>query len=205
MKRLIDLSTDEEFAELAEILAKAREGHSVGTMKQVVQNVGTEGYRYVDLQQNTSESSTILQVNGDYFYVTIQRQTRIDVRKFRTMWNTVLQRGTLQFTKGLPNDYIFVLEVGKSEMDKGYVYCVSAVQPIFVTSDGDMDLTFVFPLENVSCAKEEISVYDVEYEASMREESGNSAYAFDFDEDEDEPENFEENEEVLKTDEFTEV
>lgn len=207
MKRLIELETDEDFAEYREILEKARNGHTVGTLKQVMHNPETDQYSYIDLQQNTAESSAVVQVNENYFYVTLQRQTRTDVRKIRNMWNTMLSRGTLQFSKGLANDYLLTIDVGYTDFDKGIAYVLSAVQPIFVTNEGDMDLTFVFPIENVRCAKEEISVYDIDYEVAMRNESGDKAYAFDFDEDEDEFEetDADENEEFLNNDSFTGV
>lgn len=203
MKKLIELETDKDFEEFQEILSKVRDGHVVGTLKQVVTKPDGS-YNYVDIQQNVAESKAILQINGNYFYVTIQNLRRVDVRKIQTMWNMVLQRGTGRFVKGEANDYVMTVDVVRDELEKGFVYCITAVQPIFVSGDGSNDLTIVFELGNVRCAKDEVSLYDVEYEAAIREESGNevyktSTYEDDF-ADENEDDSFDENEDIVSND-----
>lgn len=40
---------------------------------------------------------------------------------------------------------------------------------------------FVFSMNNVRCAKEEASIYDLDYEVALREESGSDVYQFDTD------------------------
>lgn len=208
MKKLIELETDKDFEEFQEILSKVHEGHVLGTLKQVVAKPDGS-YNYVDLQQNVAESKPILQVNGNYFYITIQNLRRVDARKIQTMWNMVLQRGTGRFAKGEANDYVLTVDVIRNELQKGFVYCISAVQPIFVSGDGSNDLTLAFELTNVRCAKDEVSQYDVDYEAALREESGNEVYKISTYEDDfadnGEEERFDENDDIVSNDEYTEV
>lgn len=207
MRRLVDIETKEEFAELSEILAKVRNAHAVGTIKQAALKENGE-YSYIDLQQDVTETRTILQIEGSYFYVTIENIRRNSVRKMKTMWNTVLQRGTQQFEKGKANDYLFTIDIVHNELEKGLVYSVSAVQPIFVSSDGDTDLKFVFPLDCARCSKDEVSMYDIEYEEAIREESGNDVYNFkneDEDDEESNEESAEESEDFISNDKYTEI
>lgn len=206
MKKLVELETDRDFEEFQEILAKVREGHVVGTLRQVAA-APNGGYNYVDLQQNVVESNAVLRINGNYFYVTIQNIRRVDVRKLQTMWNMVLQRGTKQFSKGEANDYLLTVDILRDELHKGFVYCVSAVQPILASGEGDNDLTLVFELGNVRCSKDEISQYDVDYEAALREESGNEVYKFHTYEDDftdDKEDAFSENDDIVNNDEYIE-
>ena len=215
MIRLIDLETDEEFAEFDEILTKVRSGNIVGTLRQAVKkpNNGESGdedpsaveYTYVDLQQAVSSAKTLVQINGNYLYITVQDVHNEDIRKILTMWNMILQRGTQRFLKGEANDYLLTIDLVRDEVEKeGITYCISAIQPIFATNENSRVLTFVFELANVRCTKDEVSIYDVEYEASLREASGDDVYKISADyEDEDEDEGFEENTDVLNNDRYT--
>lgn len=208
-KRLVELETKDDFAELTEILSKVHNAHAVGTIKQAAIDKNGE-YSYIDLQQDVAESKTIFQINGDYFYITIQNLRRTDVKKMKTHWNTVLQRGTQQFKKGKENDYIFTIDVIQNELQVGFVYGISAAQPIFVSSDGDTDLVFVFPMENVMCSKSELSMYDIEYEESVREDSQNDVYNFKGEQEEEEKEEefdetLDEAKEIISNDKYIEL
>lgn len=198
MKRLIDIESPEELNEFSEILSKISNSNIVGTLKQVLAR--PDGlYNYTDLQQAVSDSKVLVQIANGYLYITVQNLRRVDVRKLKTMWNTVLARGTQQFRKGQANDYIMVVDIVKDELQKGFVYCITAAQPIFVSGDGDNDLVFVFPLENARCSKDEVSIYDVDYEVALREESGNDVYNFNEDTDDDEgsEDTFDENSDII--------
>ena len=204
MKRLIDLQTPEDFSEFSEILSKISDSNIVGTLKQVAAR--PDGlYNYTDLQQAVADSKVVVQIDNGYLYVTVQNLRRVDVRKLKTMWNTVLTRGTQQFRKGLANDYIMVIDIIKDELQKGFVYCITAAQPTFVSGDGDNDLMFAFSLENARCSKDEVSQYDVEYEAALREESGNEVYNFNDDVDDDNnnsEDTFDENSDIIDNSSF---
>lgn len=180
MKRLIDLETDSEFQEFKEILSKVRAGNIIGTMKQAVSK-GNGEYNYVDLQQIVGKATCIFQANGDYFYATVQGAGRATIDRLQSMWNTVLQRGTNRFLENQANDYIFTIDFAKDESEKGFFYCLSAVQPIFMSKAGNNSIMFVFSMNNVRCAKEEASIYDLDYEVALREESGSDVYQFDTD------------------------
>lgn len=181
MKRLIDLETDEEFSELSEIISEVCNGSIVATMRQAVKKPdGT--YNYIDLQQGVTDAKSILQINGEYFYITIQDIRRTDVRKIMTMWNTVLQRGTNCYMKGEANDYLLTIDVVHNDQKKSLVYIVSAIQPVFVSGESDRDLMLVFSISDIRCSKDEVSMYDIEYEEALREESGDDVYKFGIDE-----------------------
>lgn len=205
MKKLTELETDKDFEEFGEILSKVSNGNIIGTLRQVVTKPDGSGYNYVDVQQAVSQSKTLVQVNENYLYITVQNVRSDDVRKIQTMWNMVLQRGTQCFVKGKANDYMLTVDLVRNELEtEGRVYCISAIQPVFMSSEGNRDLTVVFAFDNVRCAKDEVSMYDVEYEAAIREESGNDVYKISDSDDEDaESEGYDENDGVLNTDEYT--
>ena len=205
MRKLTELSTDSDFEEFSTILSKLHDSHAVITMKQAVQRKDGE-YNYVDLQQTVTENRTTVQINGQFVFITLHNSRRPSSQKARTMWNTVLQRGTNQFKKGEANDYIFVLDMCRSELDKGTAYCLSAFQPIFMSGEGDSDLSFVFSLESVACGIESVSMYDIEYELENEEESSINTDADEgdySDEPDDADENYDANDDFLNTDMFT--
>lgn len=207
MKRLIDLETDVEFQELKEILEKVRSGNILGTIRQAV--IKPDGsYDYLDLQQIVGNVSCLFQMNGDYFYITARNVGRATIGRLESMWNIVLQRGTLKFQNGEANDYVFSIDIAKDEAEKGYFYCISAVQPIFMSKESSDSLTFVFSMNNVRCIKEEASIYDIDYDLELRKEENSDVYQFDTGEIEDEED--EEKiefpdiaDEIISTDEYT--
>lgn len=206
MRKLTELETEKDFAELEEILSKVRDGNIVGTMRQAVKHDGE--YSYIDIEQAVSQSEAIVYINEGFLYITVQNVRSEQVRKIKSMWNMVLQRGTQRFVKGEANDYLLAIDLICNELEgKGLVYCISGVQPAFVSSESNRTLMLVFPFDNVRCAKDEVSMYDVEYEAALREESGNDVYKMDkYDEDDEDDENgeaYEENNDFIGTNEYT--
>lgn len=209
MKKLIEIITDEDFKEFEEVLSKAREGHVVGTIRQVAKAADGK-INYVDIQRSVAECRTMLQINGDFIYITMYNINRTDVRKIKTMWNTVVQRGTNRFLQKQENDYVLTIDIVKDEAEKGYAYTISAIQPVFASSDGDTDLMLVFQLKDIWYSKDAVSIYDIEYEISQREESQNDVYKVTICEDEDEQEREEsetpeETADFISTDKYTNV
>lgn len=205
MRKLTELETDKDFEEFSLILSKLHDSHAVITMKQAVQRKDGE-YNYVDLQQTVAENQTLVQINGQYMFITLRNARRKSSQKARVMWNTVLQRGTNQFKKGEANDYILVVDMCRSELEKGVAYCLSGFQPIFMSSEGDNDLTFVFTIGSAACGIEEVSMYDIEYELENEEESSLNTDADEgdySDEPDDLDSNYDDNDEFLNTDMFT--
>jgi len=203
-KKINEIETDEEFAEFSTILTKIKNSHAVATIKQAT--IKPDGnYAYMDLQQAVAKTRTLVQIDGGYLYITLQNIRRVDVKKIKNYWEMVLQRGTVNFAKGKENDYLFAFDIIKEELQAGFVYNLSAMQPIFASSDGDDDLKFVFPLQNAWCGTNEVSIYDIEYEEAMRDENENNIYDesnyddedFDYDEEAEE-----ENEEIIGNDEY---
>lgn len=201
MKQLIELSTDRDFEEFAEVLEKVRDSHAVGNLKQVV--VNGEECNYTDLQRVVAETKVMFQINGDFCYVTLSTASRNDVQQIRNFWNTVLQRGTQRFKKGEVNDYLLTIDICRNELNDRTSYLVSCVQPVFVTSESERDLMLVFPLENVYFTKAEVDIYDLEYEMSTMDDS-NINYG-EYDDEEESEEEYNENDDFLATDQFTEV
>lgn len=205
MRKLTELETEEDFAELEEILSKVRSGNIIGTIRQAIKH--DDEYSYIDIEQAVSESEPIVYINEEFLYITVQNVRSEQVRKIRTMWDMVLQRGTQRFVKGEANDYLLTIDLVRNELEgKGLVYCISAVQPVFVSNENNRTLMFAFPINSVRCSKDEISIYDVEYEAALREESGNDLYNMDIyndEEDEENSETYEENKDIIGTDEYT--
>lgn len=170
MKRLIDLSSNEDFAELSQILERLRHGDVVATLKQVMKKPDGS-YAYVDLQKMVVEKANpLLQMNGKWFYLTMQSINDNNTRKMHSMWNTVLQKGTQQSKAGKPNDYMMVIDVVRSDLEdgqaKGFVYCITAIQPVICSPDGKGNLAFVFEIEDITCAKDTITAEELEFELS---------------------------------------
>lgn len=185
MKRLIDLQTNEDFAELTQILERLRHSDVVASLKQVMKKPdGT--YAYVDLQKMVVETANpLLQMNGKWFYLTMQSVNDNNTRKMHSMWNTVLQKGTQQNKAGKPNDYMMVIDIVRSDLEdgqsSGYVYCITGIQPVFCSPDGKGNLMFVFEIEDITCSKDAISAAELEFELS--EEQDDSIFGLEDDED----------------------
>lgn len=178
MKRILDLETDAEFSEFGEVLDKANKGNMVCTLKQAIYSPKTDTYEYVDIRQIVTKTKLFVRLNGDYFYITVSDMRRTEVYAVKDLFNTVIQHGTQKYRTGNANDYLLVVNVGNSNelATTGFIYTITGVQPIFVSGDGDKDLTLVFDLEKVYYSKDKVSVYDVEYDVAERREKGDDAY-----------------------------
>lgn len=178
MIRLVDIATDEDKALYREVLEKIKDGHVVGTLKQAIANPNG-GYNYADLQQEVTRQQSIIQINGKYVYFTLMNLMKSEALKFHSIQRIVLGRGTHKFEKGEPNDYIYAVDLILNELELGWVYMLTGLQPIFMSSETEKDLTFVFDIEDVRCMKEPVTIYDVEYEQSIRDEMGDEVHKFD--------------------------
>lgn len=176
MKKLVDFETQDDFLDFAKIIKKVANGDMVATIKQVAKNGDT--YNFFDVQQVVAQTKNSVQINGDFVYFVANDLMRTDVRKLKTLWNTVLQKGTQCFAKGEENSYLFQIDILKNEIEKGFVFSITGVQPIFVSGDGDKDLTFVFNINDVRCSEDAITMYDVEYEQLMRDASEDEVHRF---------------------------
>lgn len=210
MLRLTEFNTDEDFEMFREVLEKASQGHIVATLKQAMKHPDG-GYNYLDMEQYVANQQGFIQVNGEFVYITLHNMTKPDCKKIKSMYNIMLQHGTQMFGKGEANDYVLLIDIAHNELEKGYTYIFSCLQPIFVSGDGDDDLTLVFAINNVLCGKESVSMYDVEYEKDMREAREDEVHKFvlddDLDENEDEDNSFDEisgdGSDFVNTDEYT--
>jgi hypothetical protein len=114
----------------------------------------------------------------------------------------------MKFKQAEANDYLLTVDVGYSDDRIGIVWLISAVQPIFASSDGDRDLTLVFSLENVRCEKSEYDVYDIDYELEVEKRSGDNIYQFNLNEEdvaEEAADEFDETEDIISTKDYTDV
>lgn len=213
LKRLIDFNTQEDFDMYKEVLDKiSNGGNIVVTLKQASENPDGS-YKYVDVRQVVSDVTPLIQMNDTFFYVTARDMRKLESRKIAQLWELYLQRGTKNFTEGKPNDYLLVIDIAKNELSEGHIYCLSAVAPAFAGMDVSHNFTFLFSVDDVRCTKDNISIYDVEYEASLREESGDEVHKFNSYEDEelgditdkDLEDEFDENDGFVDTSEFTDV
>lgn len=183
MVKLIDLNTDEDFAMYREVITKIADGNIVATLKQAVPHPDG-GYTHMDIEQYVAVQRSLIQINGEFVYVTVRDMETPDCKKIKSMFNVMLQHGTQQFEKGAANDYVLTIEIAHTELHNGYIYILSCVQPVFISGEGDDDLTLVFLIGNVLVGKESVSIYDVEYEMDMREAREDNVHKFDFSDDE---------------------
>ncbi len=178
MKRILELETDEEYAEFGEVLDKVNKGNMVCTLKQAIYSPKTDSYEYVDLRQIVTKSKVFAQVNSDYFYATVSDMRKTETYAVKELFNIVIQHGTQKYKKAEANDYLLVINIGNSNdlSSTGYIYTITGLQPIFVSGDGDRDLTLVFDLEKVYYSKDKVDIYEVEYNVAERREKGDDAY-----------------------------
>lgn len=179
MKRLTDLQGDADFAELDEILYKIKHGQTNATLKQGSQKEdGT--YLYVDVQKVSSDANPLLQINDNYVYVIIRNGRTESVKRIKTLWDILLQRGTQRSLQGLPNDYVLILDCLNYDDKTGWYHAVTCVQPIIVSMDADGSITLCFDIADVNVTKENVSIYDVDEEIAYRESIGDIPDISDF-------------------------
>lgn len=179
MKRLIDLQSDAEFAELDEILKKIRHGQINATLKQGSQNKD-DTYSYIDIQKVSSDANPLLQINDNYVYIIIRNGRTESVKRIKSLWDTLLQRGTQRSVQGLPNDYVLILDCLRYDERTEWYHGVTCVQPIMVSTDADGTLTMCFDISDVNVTKEIVSTYAVDEEIAYRESIGDIPDLSDF-------------------------
>lgn len=183
MKRLTDLQGDADFAELDEILYKIKHGQINATLKQGSQKEdGT--YVYVDVQKVSSDANPLLQINNNYVYVIIRNGRMESVKRIKSLWDILLQRGTQRSLQGLPNDYVLILDCLNFNDKTEWYYGITCVQPIIVSMDADGSITLCFDIADVNVTKEKVSIYDVNEEIAYRESIGDVPDISDYEIDE---------------------
>ena len=194
--RNLDNLSKEETTELKEVLSKCRQCDCVVSLKQFIDNPNG-GKNELVLQQNVCETNNVIYINGNYLYLSLTSATKNNtgLTKIRSFWETVLRRGTARIQEGRPNDYSLFIDLLCSEYDKGKIYIISTVDPIFVTME-EKSLSLVFSLDDFCFGKENLTRDEVEYESALQEGRDTNIFVTD-----DEEEYEEEVSQILDTEE----
>lgn len=184
MLSAVNANTKEQLAELSECLKKTKSCEVVATLKQFAESANGK-VQSVDIQTVTAVSKNLINVNDGLVYAELsEREGSLnDLKKIRSMWQAVLNRGTTCFMRGEANDYGIAIDLICSELENGKVYCVSFFNPSFMAGE-DRGISFATPIEQFMFGIEELSLSEIEYEEELRAESGYGSTYTDMDEEE---------------------
>lgn len=156
-----------ELEDFREVLERTRYCDCAATLKQLVPNTNG-GYNQLDQQTVIVEKVRLIanvDEQNDMFTVLIQSKNP-ELKRIGFLWDTVLARGTTNFLKGTPNDYVLVFDMYRSALESNTAYVLSALSPVFISRE-DEGLRFAFLMDNVYFEKSFITMDEIEYEASL--------------------------------------
>lgn len=178
MKGTEEMLTNEiaqsEFFECAE---RCQNCDLLVTIKQAIFGKSDEGKTIVtdmiDVEQMTVKTATTVYMDSNpadgipYHYVRLLSVDKTDLRRIYSLWETVLQRGTLMKQKGSVNDYILVFDLAHLNEEDGVMHYISYRNPVFLGME-ERSLLLVVPFDNMQfniTTVDVVQIYDeVEYE-----------------------------------------
>ncbi|MBR0542344.1 MAG: hypothetical protein IJK26_09090 [Clostridia bacterium] len=175
MKNLLELDMDNpnDKNALIAVLEHMPSAKVIARIQQAVKK--GDGYEFNDLQVGGAETPVTIELRYDNLsvYITARDLKRNNVTKMQNMFRSVLNRGTKRSLEGEANDYRFVLDCITILKSKGKSYCFGIDKtPLFASSDGDDDLTFLVPMSNCYIDISNYSEKDADYEAMKQIERG---------------------------------
>lgn len=191
MKNLVELDMENERDRnaLSTVLEKLPSAHFIVNMVQVVEKNGE--YEHNTLQTVVAETPCHAQISIEkgLAYITACNLKNANVQKIKTLYDTVLDRGTKRLLECKSNDYYLEGQCVTIDKRKGKSYMYGfEMTPLFASSDGDKDLKFAYPLNEGYISIDKYSEKDADYEAMKLLEKGkaiNPLLQDDYDIDED--------------------
>ena len=181
MLSAVNANSNEQLAELSECLKKTQSCDVVATLKQFAESANGE-IQSVDIQTVTTVSKNAINVNDGLVYAELtEREGSInDLRKIRSMWQAVLNRGTVKFLQGAANDYGITIDLICSELENSKVYCLSFFNPNFMSGE-DRGISLAVPIEQFMYGIDSVTLSEIEYEEEQRAMSeGRSGNGYGF-------------------------
>lgn len=191
MKKLVELDMDNERdrTALSTVLEKLSSAHLIVNLVQVVEKNGE--YEHNTLQTAVAQTPCHAQIalESGLAYITARNLKNTNVQKIKTLYETVLDRGTKRLLECQANDYYLEGQCVTIDKRKGKSYMYGfETTPLFASSDGDEDLKFAYPLTEGYISIDKYSEKDADYEAMKLLEKGktvNPMLQDDYDIDED--------------------
>lgn len=182
--------------ELEECLINCRHCNCLATVKQAM--ITTEGnINLTNISETQFDVTAFITINNNRFYVRLETNEPIEIKKVLAFRDTVNERGTQKFLRGQDNDYIFVVDLIKENEQENLVYIMSFVSPLFMTTE-DGGLYAVYDFDNMHFSRDEVDFVDVLNEIEYAEEIEKFALEREGEQEQD----FDENEEYIGNDEL---
>lgn len=154
--------------ELEECLTNCRHSKCLATVKQVMTT--TDGNTSLtNISETQFDVVASVNINNNKFYIRIETNEPVEIKKVLAYRDTVNERGTQKFLQGQSNDYIHVIDLIKEKEQENLVYIMSFVSPLFMSIE-DGGLYAVYDFDNMHFSKDEVDFVDVLNEIEYAEE-----------------------------------
>lgn len=209
MTGLNQINSQEELSDFKKVLYKVRECDIVVTLKRFIPRPDGKLNNMI-LQQSTCKIKSLININEEFIYLTLISSNKAELKKIKSMWETVLRRGTQTALESKQNDYALVIDLIKQELQYNTVYTLSFTQPVFVSREDDnrstglAEFMLVFKADHVYFGIENLTLDEIEYGMSLNREREIGNYNSDIDSDSDDNTKAE-NEDFISNEKFLNV
>ncbi len=201
MINMMEAHSQEALKELNLVLEKCRNCTCLVTLRQSIRRPDGE-YNFLDLQNTAFDVKCTVNANEDFLYLTLKTNETAELKRLKSLWETMLNRGKSSLLAGKPNDYLLSIDCIHQELERGIVYILAFEQPVFL-SDENASMLLVFKMNKLTYGKEAISLEEIEYEEAVYNMTYGEGYENEpYETDEETPE---ETEDFISTDEYTNV
>lgn len=203
MENIFEIETQEELDELTRCLEKCRDCSCLATIHQISQH--NDDVATMVVEQVSVTTNNLINISGDYVYLTLMAENSLDLQQIKSMFKTVLERNTTRFTSGKAGDYELTIDLIQNDEFESMVWRISFLSPVFMTDDnGRLMIMFtkncaVFSEDSIDFT--EVS-NEVEYLEELDRENEESKITEMYEEDTEDTEDTEENDDILSNDEY---
>lgn len=200
MENIFGIETQEELDELTRCLEKCRDCACLATIHQISQH--KDDVTTLVVEQVSVTTNNLINISGDYVYLTLMSQDSLDLQQIKSMFKTVLERNTSRFTSGKAGDYELTIDLIQNDEFESMVWRISLLSPVFMTDDnGKLMIMFakncaVFSEDSIDFTE---VANEVEYLEELDRENEESKISEMYEEEEEETE---ENADILSNDEY---
>ena len=173
----LEAQQQKELKAFDQVLHKTSVGKKVFVLKQGGKvgedEYGNDIYDGKDLEVCTTDSPSIIGIDGTMLVLSIQNLKRKDVKAIQNLWKTVYQRGKARALEGKPNDYYLTLDIVTIEEHRKLQFTFGCYKtPLFCSSDGDEDLKLMYFTEECFIDISPFNKAEAEYQAAKMMEEG---------------------------------
>jgi hypothetical protein len=167
MQNVFEIETEEELEEFTKCLEQCRDCDCLVTIYQVLQHKDERVSTVVE--QITVNTNNLINISGDYVYLTLMSADNINLQRIKSMFRTVLERNTTRFTNGKAGDYELTFDLIKQDEMEYMAYRISFIMPAFLTDDSGK-LTVMFKKDCVVYSEDSIDYSAVQDEIDYLDE-----------------------------------